>query len=102
MDARARYEDARRRDRGYERDYDRARGYYEREREREPQRQIRQEGIPLVRPSRPYERRDADGGYGDAPSARPRFEDWTEPDPRRREYECEYETMDAGGGYGYA
>ena len=97
MDARARFEDARWRNRGYDRDYDR--GY---EREREPQRQIRREGIPLVRPSRPYERRDADGGYGDAPSARPRFEDWTEPDPRRREYEYEYETMDAGGGYGYA
>ena len=30
------------------------------------------EGIPLVRPTQPYERRDSDGGYGD----RPGFSDW--------------------------
>ena len=111
MDARARFEAAGRREDPYarERDYyeserrrrQGSRDYYERERE-----PARTSGIPLVRPNRPYERRDADGGYGDAPSARPRFEDWTEPDPRRKEYEYEYEyeTMDAGSGgaYGYA
>ena len=111
MDARARFEAAGRREDpcARERDYyeserrrrQGSRDYYERERE-----PARTSGIPLVRPNRPYERRDADGGYGDAPSARPRFEDWTEPDPRRKEYEYEYEyeTMDAGSGgaYGYA
>ena len=108
MDARARFEAAGRREDPYarERDYyeserrrrQGSRDYYERERE-----PARTSGIPLVRPNRPYERRDADGGYGDAPSARPRFEDWTEPDPRRKEYEYEYEyeTMDAGSGGAY-
>ena len=44
------------------------------------------EGIPLVRPTQPYERRDVDGGYGD----RPGFSDWVirDRDDRR-------ETVDA-------
>lgn len=57
----------------------------------------RQEGIPLVRPSAPFERRDADGGFGEAAPPRPRaseaspardFEAWVarEP-PREREME---------------
>ena len=67
MDARARFEAAGRREdlRARERDYyeserrrrQGSRDYYERERE-----PARTSGIPLVRPNRPYERRDADGG----------------------------------------
>ena len=49
----------------------------------------RREGIPLVRPTQPYERRDVDGGYGD----RPGFSDWVVRDTRRTERE--FETVDA-------
>ena len=49
----------------------------------------RREGIPLVRPTQPYERRDVDGGYGD----RPGFNDWVVRDTRRTERE--FETVDA-------
>jgi sporulation protein YlmC with PRC-barrel domain len=43
----------------------------------------RREGIPLVRPTQPYERRDVDGGYGD----RPGFTDWMVRDNRERDME---------------
>ena len=43
----------------------------------------RREGIPLVRPTQPYERRDVDGGYGD----RPGFADWMVRDNRERDME---------------
>lgn len=68
-------------------------------------------GIPLVRPNQPYERRDADGGYGDRPPQGERrggasgggraIGDWMVRDNEQRanlEYEYEY----ADGGYGYA
>ena len=47
------------------------------------------EGIPLMRPTQAYERRDVDGGYGD----RPGFSDWVVRDDRRQSRE--YETVDA-------
>ena len=67
-------------------------------------------GIPLVRPNQPYERRDADGGYGDRPPQGERrggssgggrsIGDWMVRDERRADLEYEYEYAD--GGYGYA
>lgn len=68
-------------------------------------------GIPLVRPNQPYERRDADGGYGDrppAPAARQAerqgraIGDWMVRDERRSGADLEYEYEYADGGYGYA
>ena len=62
-----------------------ARGVEQRQSSRSPAR----EGIPLVRPTQAYERRDVDGGYGD----RPGFSDWVVRDDRRQSRE--YETVDA-------
>ena len=69
-------------------------------------------GIPLVRPNQPYERRDADGGYGDRPPAAAARQDasgggraigdWMVRDERRAERDLEYEYEYADGGYGYA
>ena len=55
-------------------------------RRREPQRQQRQkrkEGIPLMRPTQPYERMDADGKRG----TRPQFDAYLDPVDRPYEYE---------------
>jgi len=75
---------------------------------RDPRR-MRREGIPLVRASRPFERRDADGGYGEPPPRaqayedegeayrrRPQFDEWVEPEERVPEYEYEYEVEARG------
>ena len=75
---------------------------------RDPRR-TRREGIPLVRASRPFERRDADGGYGEPPPRaqayedegeayrrRPQFDEWVEPEERVPEYEYEYEVEARG------
>ena len=69
-----RYEQRRRRQREQQR------------RRREPQRQQRQrkkEGIPLMRPTQPYERMDADGKRG----TRPQFDAYLDPVDRPYEYE---------------
>ena len=69
-----RYEQRRRRQREQQR------------RRREPQRQQRQrkkEGIPLMRPTQPYERMDADGKRG----TRPQFDAYLDPVDRLYEYE---------------
>ena len=55
-------------------------------RRREPQRQQRREkkeGIPLMRPTQPYERMDADGKRG----TRPQFDAYLDPVDRPYEYE---------------
>jgi sporulation protein YlmC with PRC-barrel domain len=57
-------------------------------RRREPQRQQQQrerrkEGIPLMRPTQPYERMDADGKRG----SRPQFDAYLDPVDRQYEYE---------------
>ena len=65
--------------------------------ERAPRERDAPRGVPLVRPNAVYERRDADGGYGDRPavarqpsrSTRP-FDDWVEEDPMQYAYEYEY------------
>lgn len=65
-------------------------------------------GIPLVRPNQPYERRDADGGYGDRPPAAAARQgerqgraigDWMVRDERTSERDLEYEYEYADGGY---
>ena len=64
-----------------------------------------------MRPNQPYERRDADGGYGDRPPAAAARQgerqgraigDWMVRDERRAERDLEYEYEYADGGYGYA
>lgn len=52
--------------------------------------------VPLVRPNEVYERRDADGGYGDRPAPAPireqrqtRFDEWVVEEQRQYEYEYE-------------
>jgi len=68
------------------------------------------EGIPLVRPNQPFERRDADGGYGERPPPQRQRQqqsmeqpgggraigDWMVREERRREMEMEYEYADGG------
>lgn len=65
-------------------------------------------GIPLVRPNQPYERRDADGGYGDRPPAAAARQgerqgraigDWMVRDERTSRRDLEYEYEYADGGY---
>jgi sporulation protein YlmC with PRC-barrel domain len=57
-------------------------------------------GVRLVRPNEPFERRDADGGYGDRPQPRQRqqqrerdyarpFDEWVVEEQRQYEYETE-------------
>lgn len=77
--------------RGQRRAQDEYAAYFDRRRERGAPMEARassnstrrREGIPLVRPTQPYERRDVDGGYGD----RPGFADWMVRDTRERDME---------------
>lgn len=79
------------RDRAFEREaFERRRAYA---RDAEDARYAR---VPLVRPNEAYERRDADGGYGDRPAPAPtreqrqtRFDDWVVEEQRQYEYEYE-------------
>ena len=54
-------------------------------------------GIPLVRPSLPSERRDADGGYGSAAGEMPPFDQWAEGDPEKKEWETVEQRRGARG-----
>jgi hypothetical protein len=69
---------------------------------RRPARDDAPRGVPLVRPNEPFERRDADGGYGDRPQPRQRqqrerdyanyarpFDEWVVEEQRQYEYEME-------------
>jgi len=69
-------------------------------RDRRPARDDASRGVRLVRPNEPFERRDADGGYGDRPQPRvPRqqrerdyarpFDEWVVEEQRQYEYEME-------------
>ena len=58
--------------------------------------EVRYARVPLVRPNEAYERRDADGGYGDRPAPAPireqrqtRFDEWVVEEQRQYEYEYE-------------
>ena len=100
--------DQRERRRYYDDAYDafeRRRAYAEESREsaRRPSRDDASRGVPLVRPNEPFERRDADGGYGDRPQqprqrerrerdyaddARP-LDEWVVEEQMQYEYEME-------------